>query len=79
MGVGPSAESVQSAGVAVPAAAVASTTLTKVSLAGTAVLVMVHVACSPSARVTDALVVAEPPVHTQPDAEYPSGPVSDSV
>ena len=67
IGVGPSAESVQSFGSAVPPW-VLLTCLISVSVGATAVLVIVHVALLPTATVTAVPVEAVPPVHIQAEA-----------
>ena len=71
-----SRSSVQSVGVAVPPAAVVSTALTRVSFGATAVLVIVQVASSPSANVTEVVVAVAAPVQTQSEAVKPAGPDS---
>ena len=67
MVAGPAAESVQSVAVAVAPVVPLSTTLTNVNSGAIAVLVIVHVADSPSTNVTELSVEVAAPVHTHPD------------
>ncbi len=65
---GPAAVRTQSVGSAVPPVEPLSTTFTSVSVGAIALLVMVQVAWSPSARVTDVAVDASAPVQTHAEA-----------
>ena len=72
--LGPVAVRVQSWGWAVAPVVPLSTVLTRVRVAGWAVLVMVQIALSPGSRVTVASVLPVAPVQTQTLGSYPSGP-----